>query len=280
MKITIRGIIASLISLVFLAWVYMPIYYMVSNAFKSNALTYRYPPVLFFVPSLQAFEEAFKVGSTATEYGLNWIILFIHSFELGLLGAGVALLLGVPLGFSLAHLNMPNKYGVAYSFLTLRILPPIVAILPAFILMEYLNLVDTYLGVTIEYALIGLPWVVWLMWTFFEGVPHTVFESAQLDGASNLVTMVRVMLPLVVPGLIVSAVFAFLAGYNDYIIELIIGGAQTTTLPVGLNTLVADKVALWNVAFAVGVANLVPSVVLLLLVRKHWARGLSLGLVQ
>src|SRR5207253_10028798 len=124
------------------------------------------------------------------------------------------------------------------------------------------------------------PWVVWLMWSFLEGIPHEIFEAAQADGASNLTILLQIMLPLVKPGLIVSAVFAFIQAYNDYAVASIIGGSTTLTVPVALASLASGFVQNWNTVFAIGVLNMIPTAMLLLLVRKYWARGLSMGLVK
>jgi ABC-type glycerol-3-phosphate transport system permease component len=107
-----------------------------------------------------------------------------------------------------------------------------------------------------------------------------LIEAARLDGASNLTTLLRILLPIAKGGLVVAAVFAFLQGYNDFAIAFILGGAQTVTMPVALNILLSGRLVLWNTIFAIGVLNLIPAVVLVFLVRKNWARGLSLGLVK
>jgi ABC-type glycerol-3-phosphate transport system permease component len=118
------------------------------------------------------------------------------------------------------------------------------------------------------------------MWSFFEGVPHSVYESAQVDGASNLTILLRVMLPAVRSGLLVAGVFAFLQGYNDYQIAAILGGTNTATIPVALANAIQPSYTAWNVIFAVGFVNFIPAVVLALVIRKHWARALSFGLVK
>src|SRR5271170_4781551 len=107
-------------------WIYVPIYFMFISAFKSAAEIYKYPPSLIFNPSISAFFNAF---SFTYNFGINWYTTFFNSFVVSLTATAVALLLGVPVAFSLAHL-MKNKYGLAFSILTLRMLPPVVVVLP------------------------------------------------------------------------------------------------------------------------------------------------------
>ncbi len=279
MKIKPKGILIGAATGVVGLWVYFPLYFMFISAFKDNGAIFNYPPDLIFQPSLAAFLNA--VSPASNEFsGLQWSSYFTNSIVVALAGAGFALVLGVPVAYALAHLTSRKKYGLAFSFLTIRMLPPIVVMLPLFIAWSALGLLDTYPSLVFEYIVFGLPWVVWLMWSFLEGIPHSIFEAAQLDGASNLTILLRVMLPLAKGGLIVSAVFAFIQGYNDFVISFVVGGPNTETLPVALNVLLSDRLLLWNTIFAVGVLNLIPTLVLVLLVRKHWARGLSLGLVK
>ena len=282
MKIGIKEILIGIGTLLVGVWIYFPLFFMFVSAFKDNGAIFSYPPSLIFKPSLGAFLDAISPSSKGAVggLGLRWGDYFLNSTIVALGGAGFALLLGVPVAFALAHLNIPNKYRLAFSFLTIRMLPPIVVMLPIFIMFSAIGLLDTYPSLIIEYVVFGLPWVVWLMWSFFEAIPHSIFEAAQLDGASHLTILLRVLLPLAKGGLIVSAVFSFIQGYNDFIISFIIGGSKTETLPLALSVTLSERLLLWNTIFAVGVLNLIPTVILVFLVRKHWARGLTLGLVK
>jgi multiple sugar transport system permease protein len=271
--------LAIALTLLLLLWLFFPFYFMFISAFKNNAQIGEYPPALLFRPSLDAFLSAIAPNSPG-HFGLDWPRFFENSFIVSLLATGGALLIGVPAALGLAYLPVGNKYSIAFGFLTLRMLPPLVAVLPMFILMSFLHLLDTYPGLTLEYVLLGLPWVIWLSWSFLEGIPKSIFEAAQVDGASTFSAFMRIILPLVLPGLLVSAVFAFLQAYDDLAIATIIGGSSTQTVTMGLSSLVSGRLQLWNVVFAVGVLNIIPSLVLVFLVRKHWARALSMGLVK
>lgn len=268
-----------ILTVILLLWLFFPFYFMFISAFKDNAEIGDYPPSLVFRPSLAAFISAISPNAPG-HFGLDWPRFFENSFIVSLLATAGGILIGVPAALALAYLPVGNKYSVAFGFLTLRMLPPLVAILPMFILMNFLHLLDTYAGLTLEYILLGLPWVIWLSWSFLEGIPKSIFEAAQVDGASPRSAFIRIILPLVKPGLLVSAVFAFLQAYDDLAIATIIGGSGTQTVTMGLSSLVSGRLQLWNVVFAVGVLNIIPSLVLVFLVRKHWARALSMGLVK
>ncbi len=264
---------------VFLVWIYFPIYFMIATSFKENGAIFKYPPEIFFKPTLDGFVSALA-NPTAGQAYRAWGLFFFNSTILAVAGTGVAVVLGLPVAFALSHLNLRNKNRTAFSFLTLRMLPPIATLLPLYLMMQRLNLVGTYTAMTLVYAIFGLPWIVWLMWSFLGAIPHEIYESAQLDGASNWRILRLVLLPIAKSGLIVSVIFAILEAYNDFAVAFILSSPDTATVPVMLGTLLSERLALWNSIFAVGVLNLIPTFIIMVVVRKHWARALSLGLVK
>jgi ABC-type glycerol-3-phosphate transport system permease component len=118
------------------------------------------------------------------------------------------------------------------------------------------------------------------MWSFLEAIPHDIVEAARLDGASDRFILIGILLPIAKPGLVVSAVFSILSAWNDFAVAFILGGRNTMTVPVALGTLLSERLALWNTIFAVGVINLIPAVIIMFMVRKHWARALTFGLIK
>jgi multiple sugar transport system permease protein len=260
-------------------WIYFPIYFMAISAFKAKSAIYTYPPT-FFSSTFLLFSNFLTALNPVNYFGIHWANVFLNSFTFATLGALIALALGVPMAFALAHFDLPGKFVLAFNFLSLRFLPPLVSILPIYLVWLNLHLLNNGISVIMEYGIAGLPWVIWLMWSFLEGIPHSVYESAQVDGASNKTILLRVMLPAVKSGLLVAGVFAFLQGYNDYQIAAILGGTNTVTIPVALADAIQPSYTAWNVIFAIGFVNFIPAVVLALAIRKHWARALSFGLVK
>jgi ABC-type glycerol-3-phosphate transport system permease component len=268
-----RALIVAFI-VAFLTWIFYPIYFMVATSFKDNGAAFRYPPEILFKPTLEGFVNALA-NPTAGQTYRAWGLYF-----LALAGTALALVLGLPVAFALSHLPLKNKSRTAFSFLTLRMLPPVATLLPLYIMMQRLNLLGTYASMILVYAIFGLPWIVWLMWSFLGAIPHEIYEAAHMDGASNWRILRYVLLPIAKSGLIVSIVFAILEAYNDFAVAFILSSPDTATVPVMLGTLLSERLALWNSIFAVGVLNLIPTFIIMVLVRKHWARALSLGLVK
>lgn len=162
----------------------------------------------------------------------------------------------------------------------MRMIPPIVMLLPLYFYMNYLGLANTHLGLILAYTVFDILWVVWVLRGFMEAVPPKVEEAAMIDGASQLTYITRILLPLVGPGLAVAGVFAFVTSWNDFAVALILGGTAVRTVPVALSTFVGETVTVWNAIFAIGTLNFIPTIILAFLVRKYWATGLTMGLVK
>jgi multiple sugar transport system permease protein len=261
------------------AWIYLPIYFMAVSALKAKSGIYTYPPT-FYPTAFLLYQNFVSALNPVNYFGIHWVNVFINSYTFATAGALIALALGIPMAFALAHFDLPGKYVLAFNFLSLRFLPALVSILPLYLVWLSLHLLNNGISVIAEYGIAGLPWVIWLMWSFLEGIPHSVYEAAQVDGASNKTILLRIMLPAVKSGLLVAGVFAFLQGYNDYQIAAILGGTNTVTIPVALADAIQPSYTAWNIIFAIGFVNFLPAVGLALAIRKHWARALSFGLVK
>jgi multiple sugar transport system permease protein len=261
-----------------LVWIFFPLYFMFTSAFKNNTDIFSYPPNLLFNPSIQGFMDALYAPASG-QTGRAWGLHFMNSALLSTTSTAIALLLGVPVAFALSHLKIKNKDRTAFSFLTIRMLPAVAILLPLYLMLYRLGLLATYIGLIMVYVIFGLPWIVWLMRSFMDSIPHEVYEAAQVDGASNIRILLTILLPAVKAGLLVSAVFSILECWNDFVVAFIIGGPNTMTVPVALGTLLSERLALWNTIFAVGVLNCIPAVIIMVIMRKYWARALTLGLV-
>ena len=271
-------VILPILMILMLVWIFFPLYFMFISAFKDNTEIFSYPPNLLFNPSIQGFMDALYAPASG-QTGRAWGLHFMNSALLSTTSTAIALLLGVPVAFALSHLKIKNKDRTAFSFLTIRMLPAVAILLPLYLMLFRLGLLATYAGLIMVYVIFGLPWIIWLMRSFMDSIPHEVYEAAQVDGASNPRILVTILLPAVKAGLLVSAVFSILECWNDFVVAFIIGGPNTMTVPVALGTLLSERLALWNTIFAVGVLNCIPALIIMVVMRKYWARALTLGLV-
>jgi multiple sugar transport system permease protein len=159
--------------------------------------------------------------------------------------------------------------------------PAIVTAVPLFLMMRDLRLLDTKVSLIIVYTAFNLPFVVWMMRGFFDEVPRDLEEAALVDGDSRLGALVRVVLPLVAPGLAATAVFCLIVSWNEFLFALVLTQTDASmTLPVGIAGRVTQYEIKWGVMSAAGAVAIVPILVFAMAMQKYLVRGLSLGAVK
>jgi multiple sugar transport system permease protein len=159
--------------------------------------------------------------------------------------------------------------------------PPIVTVVPLFLMMRDVRLLDTRLSLIIVYTAFNLPFVVWMMRGFFSEIPRELEEAARVDGDSRLGALRRVVLPLVAPGLAATAVFCLIISWNEFLFALVLTQTDAAmTLPVGIAGRVTQYEIKWGVMSAAATVAMMPILVFALAVQRYLVRGLSLGAVK
>ncbi|NTF91645.1 carbohydrate ABC transporter permease [Agrobacterium rhizogenes] len=249
-----------------------PIFWMFSSSLKSDDVITAYPPVWFFTPNLHNFVKLVE--------DLDMMKMFINSTIIVGLSTCLAMICGTLAAYALARFDINNKQLIAFEVLSIRMLPPIVSVVPMFILARWLGVFDTYWLLIAAYALAGLPFVVWVMRVFIQDIPQSIEEAALIDGCSRIETFWRVTLPLLMPGLAATMVIVFMFAWNEFLLASMLTSNAAKTLPViAANTLNAKSIA-WGMASAAGVVMSLPVVVLVLLMQRYLVRGLTLGAVK
>jgi multiple sugar transport system permease protein len=264
---------ASLLVLALIAvYALTPIVWTVLTSLKLPRDILTVPPSLTFTPTLDNYQEALFKGGFARAL-LNSVIV----------GAGATLLslaAGSLAAYALARFRFRGSNVLAYAILMTRMFPPVIAGLPLFILFQNLGLVDTHLGLILAHTTFSLPFVVWMMRSFFFTIPPSLEEAAMVDGCSQLGALVRVTLPLAAPGLAATSIFALIGSWNDLFFALILSRTNTPTLPVTAASFVTEQGVLWGQINAASVIIMAPIVVFTILMQKHLTRGLIAGGVK
>lgn len=247
-----------------------PLLWMVICAFKSDAQMYN--TVFMFTPTLDNF-RAVLIG---TDY--------FKAFFQNLVVAGGAVLLtvvaGVPCAYALARYNFKKKEDVAFQILSFKFAPEIMVILPIFLIFQQINLYDTYFGLIWVYQLITMPLLIWVVRGYFEDISVEIEQAAQLDGYSWYEVFFKTLVPLIKPGLVASALLAFIFAWNSFTFPLILSGFQIQTITItALRYIASDTVRYGQVAVASTIAVL-PEIIVALFIQKHLVRGLSFGAVK
>jgi len=254
----------------------VPVYWMLTISLKTEVDQFASPPKWFtFTPTLAHYYDAFSTRSFGK--------YLITSAIVATLSTACAMVLGTLAAYGLSRFRLRGQLDRRLSLwiLSTRMFPPIVTAVPLFLMMRDLRLINTITSLVIVYTALNLPFVVWMMRGFFKELPRELEEAAMVDGDSRLGALVRVILPLVTPGLAATAVFCLIVSWNEFLLALVLTQTDAAmTLPVGIAGRVTQYEIKWGVMSAAGVVAMVPILAFALAVQRYLVRGLSLGAVK
>ncbi len=206
-----------------------------------------------------------------------------NSIVVTTLSVAIALILGTQAAYVLARFRVwggMQRY-VGFSLLMVRLLPPVVIIIPIFLVAQQFGLLNTQLSLIVVYATFNVTIVVWMMESFFREIPVDLEEAAMVDGDTRFTAFRRIVLPLAAPGLVATGIFAVITTYNEFLFALVLTSTPAAeTMPVGAATLIGRINVDWGAMSAAGVIGALPIVVFSIFVQKHLVRGLTMGAVK
>lgn len=195
------------------------------------------------------------------------------------LGTLLATLVGTLAAYGFSRFNRGRN--LPFALAQLRLFPPLAVMIPVMIMWAYLDMIDTWWGLSLIYGIVTLPFAFWLMLTFFEEVPVELEEAALIEGASPWRVFLRVTLPLVKPALATTLLFVFILNWSDYVLALMLTRRDWVTIPVFMNELNSAQTGqLYGAKAALGLIAIVPPLVLGMLIQKHLVRGLTFGALK
>ncbi len=278
----VKSISLAVISIVVFVVILFPSVMLFLTSIKTELDALSFPPKWIFRPTLKNYAEIFA-RSPLVGYGLNSLIVALSN-------TGVCLIIGSLAAYGLARFRFRGSENLAFWFLSIRMMPPVAAIIPMYILMKNLpkyiffmknlRLLDTIWGLMIIYLTFNLPFVIWMLKGFFEEVPLEIEESALIDGCSEFGVFYRIALPLVAPGLAATAILAFIFSWNEFLFALILTGTKAVTLPVGILGYMKETGINWGYMTAGGTLALIPVIVFTMLVQRHLVKGLTMGAIK
>jgi multiple sugar transport system permease protein len=246
-----------------------------------------------FVTSLKSRREIY--GSTLTLWpkDLTWANYaetfrtsnfpqyFANSLIVSLISGALVLVVSILGGYSLARYRFKGKGVLMLVFLATQMVPVMVMLVPLFIVFGNLHLLNTLSSLIITYTAINIPFCLITMSGFFQRIPVALEEAAMIDGCNRMTTVVRIILPIMLPGIVATFVFAFTAAWNDLFFGVMFTTSESVkTVPVGLNSYVQKFDVNWGEMSAGGVLSLIPVVVLFTFIQRYIVSGLSQGAVK
>jgi multiple sugar transport system permease protein len=264
------GLIFVLIPMIFIS--IFPLIVMISTSFKTSQEVY-FPPPTFIPrePTIQNYVDIWSVAPLAT--------YFRNSILIGLGSTTVGFVLGIPAAYALARFTFRGKHIYMLSLLGIQMFPDIVIIMGLFRLVAAFNMVDNLWTIVLLSAVFSLSFIIWLLTGYFATIPKEIEEAAMMDGNSRVGAMVRMVLPLSLPGLGAVAIFGFMNGWNEFLFSLtFLRNQESLPLTIGLFKFVARFQVQWHQLMAASFLTTIVVVVLFMLIQKQLTRGmLALG---
>ena len=262
------------LALVLVVFTLFPIYWVVNSSLKPDSELFHFPPLYW--PSqinLRSYINAIHNGRLASFY--------LNSMIVAACTCLATLVLVVFAGYSMSRFRFRGKGVIVLMFLMAQMLPAVVLIAPLFTIFSVLHLVNTRWVLIISYVISSLPFCVLMMRGFFDSLPRDMEEAAMVDGSSRTGALFRVLLPVALPGLVATSIFAFIDAWNELIFAVMfISSTTLQTLPVGLNLMIQEKRTEYGLLLALAVLALIPTLFLFGYIQRYLTSGLTAGAVK
>jgi len=249
----------------------LPFLWLLQMSFKANDVILQFPPPLIFTPTLANYTSLWQSAFSAS---------FVNSLLSASFSTAFALLFGVPAAYALSKWAGRGKRALSFAILVTRMAPPIAFTIPFFLFYRWIGLLDTVTGLVLIYTSFNLPLVIWMMQPFFETVPASLEEAALVDGAPTRTVFLKIVLPMVAPGIAATAILCFLYAWNDFFFALILTRTSARTAPVAVVNFMNYEGWEWGKIAAGGSLVMAPVLVFSLAVRRYLVSGLTAGAVK
>ncbi|HCA80754.1 MAG TPA: ABC transporter [Bacteroidetes bacterium] len=184
-------------------------------------------------------------------------------------------------GYGFSRFRFVGKKIGLLSLLTTQMFPGTMLLLPMYIMLINLGLINSYLGIVVVYSATALPFCIWTMKGYYDTIPISLEEAARIDGCTQMSAFYRVILPLAAPALVITALFSFMSAWSEYIVAAqILQDADLWTLPIGLKSFESSMSTEWGLYGAASIVVMIPVVVLFLALSRWLVSGLTLGSVK
>lgn len=251
-----------------------PLIWILLASVKTTAQMFASPPVI--LPPTPTWAN-YKAILTGTESRLPFLL---NSLIISLATTIIVMVLATPAAFGFAKMKIKGSRHYEFWILSTRMMPPIAALIPIFIIIRKFGLFDTKAGIILPYIAFNLPYAVWMMTIFFRQLPSEIDEAAMLDGCNWSTIFFRIGIPLVLPSLVTIAIFVFIFSWNELLFALILTGRAAKTLPVAISEYAGGVFIRWELMAAASTLQIIPAVLVVVLLQRYIISGLTMGTVE
>lgn len=255
----------------------IPLLFMVITSIKPSGLANQIPPAWIFQPTMDNYVSVMSAGGGKSE---SFGQLLLNSAIVSLGSTALAIAVGVPAAYALTMRDFSARKRLSSWILSTYMFPPIVAVIPIFVFVGKLGLMDTYPALIIPYAAFNLPIVIWILRSSILQLPYEIQEAAMVDGASTWNVLRRIVWPLLVPSVATAAVLTIVLSWNEFLFALSLTRSGAKTAPVGLQQFTGMYGTDWGNITAAATLIVAPILVLMIMLRRQMVAGLTFGAVK
>jgi multiple sugar transport system permease protein len=257
----------------------VPMLWMVLTSIKTGFAAMQFPPQWW--PKEPTLENYTKLLDPQNSIGQDFLRYFWNSLFVSTSTTIAALCVAVPAAYAFSRFKFPGRTFLFFSVLLRNMFPAVIFLVPLFILMRVLGLVNTHASLILTYLTFGLPLAIWLLRGFYDNIPIQLEQAARIDGATRFQAFLMVVLPLSTPGIIATAIYSFIGAWNEYIYAYtFLSKNEQMTLPIGIQRFFAENATDWPGLMAATFMMSVPVVVMFLVLQRYFVRALTEGAVK
>ncbi len=255
-------------------FVFVPTIWMVITSIKDTTELFSTPPTLWpESPTLQAFVDVFR-NYPFFDYIRNSVIVVICSTVISLFFSSLA-------GYGLSRFQFKGRLTFLAFLLISQMFPSVMLVIPYFKIIQSFGLFDTRTGLIVTYISFTIPFCTWMMYGYFKSIPKEIDQAASIDGAGPYRTFFTVIFPLSLPGIVATAIYAFITAWNEYLFALILTNSETKkTLPIGIGQLIGQYQIDWNGLMAASIYSTIPLMAIFLFLQRFLISSLTAGAVK
>jgi multiple sugar transport system permease protein len=272
--------LAGWIFLVFLLiFAMLPMVWMLITSLKTQFAALQYPPQWW--PENPTLDQYRTLLSPSNDTGKEFLRYMLNSIWVSTATTAIGVAVAVPAAYAFSRFRFPGRQALFYSVLLRNMFPAVVFLMPLFIMMRKLHLINTHASLILTYLTFGLPLSIWLLKGFYDNIPAQLEQAARIDGATRFQAFIKIVMPLSSPGIIATAIYSFILAWNEYVYALtFLNDKDLLTLPVGLQRFFTEYATNWPGLMAASFIMSVPVVVLFLMLQKYFVRALTEGAVK
>ncbi len=268
----VKRVLLNVVTVVIVLCSLFPLYWLISTSMKTKLDAFALPPQWIFLPNFDSY------ASVITSDG--FLESYLNSFIVAIITTVIAIIFGVTSGYSLARNTGKSGRAMGLWIILSRMIPPMGIILPFYVVYRELGILDQHFTLSLLYLTTVLPFVTWLIMGFVKGVPGEIEEAAMIDGCSRTASLIKVVVPIIMPGIATCSMFAFMMSWNEYFYALIMTGKNTKTVSLAIQQFMSSSGTNWGELCAAAVMVVIPILIFTMVSQKSLVSGLTSGAVK